>query len=603
MKTRKVQAVSKSPPKNGTTASGKQKFIFQQLKTCTKETTMKNKIAVLAMLLTMLTAFISVTAFAGGTHYGTVITNTATMNYKDLADSAFTPLTATVSVIVEKVAGLALAVTPQSQTVSDSMYVTYAFHITNTGNNKDTISLTTTTNSQGWPILYYHDADSNGVLSASEISAGALTSFTAGEDTTTYLIMRFLVPKGTPSQTVDFDSVTATTSPDWPTDTRDTTGGAFTTTVIRSIFTLDKTTGNSAPPPDQSFTYTISYADTGKGVGLSVAIKDTLDSYLTYVSSSPTASVSGQFVTWNIGRVGAGGSGSVALTVKVNHGIPKGTVISNHAYIAFTDSISNQPRDTTSPPVNITVNKSAAWAVYVRAAANSFTVNNDRDSTNASQPIKYEIRLTNTGNATDTVTLARTSSLPLSWKLYWDADSSVSVNGSDSLVVPGDTIKSIPQNGSVYFFALDTVGHSVADRSLDTTTYTFTSVSSSTSGSGYHITRVKAPVMALQKWVTKQNGRSRPGDTLVYTIKYVNTGSGDANNIVITDASPTNTTYLANSVATSSDSTTWTPKTDASDADNVTVSSGSVTVDVGTVSGEIVSSSYYGYIRFKVKIQ
>lgn len=564
---------------------------------------MKNKIAVLAVLLTMLTAFISVTAFAGGTHYGTVITNTATMNYKDLAGSAFTPITATVSVTVEKVAGLDLAVTPQSQTVSDSMYVTYAFHITNTGNNTDTISLTTTTNSQGWPVSYYLDADSNGVLSASELSAGAITSFAAGEDTVTYLIMRFLVPKGTPSETVDFDSVTAKTSPNWPADTRDTTGGSFTTTVIRSIFTLDKTTNNSAPPPDQNFTYTISYADTGKGVGLSVAIKDTLDSYLTYVSSSPSATVSGQVVSWNIGRVGAGGSGSVAVTVKVNHGTPKGTVINNHAYIAFTDSISNQPRDTTSPPVDITVNQSASWDVSVRAVANSFVTNNDKDSTDVSQPIKFEVRLTNTGNATDTVTLARTSSLPLSWKLYWDADSSVSVNGSDSLVVPGDTIKSIPQNGSVYFFALDTVGHSVADRSLDTTTYTFTSVHSSASGSGYHVTRVKAPVMALSKWVTKQNGRSRPGDTLIYTIKYANNGSGNANNIVITDASPTNTTYITNSVETSPDSVTWTSKTDASDADNVTVSSGSVTVDVGTVSGQIVNSNYSGYIRFKVRIQ
>ncbi|MDE3058799.1 MAG: DUF11 domain-containing protein [Bacteroidota bacterium] len=570
---------------------------------------MKPKIAVLAALLIMLTAFISVTAFAGGTPYGTVITNTATMNYKDSSGTSFSPITATVSVTVEKVPGLSLAVTPQSQTVSDSMYVTYAFHITNTGNAKDTISLTTSTNTQGWAVSYYKDADSNGVLSQSEISAGAITTlYGVGEDTTVYVIMRFLAPKGTHSQTVDIDTVTAQTSTNWPGSVGTATAkGAFTTTVSRSIFTLTKTTGNSTPPPDQNFTYTINYADTGKGTGKSVSISDTLNNNLTYVSSTNSGSASGQVVTWSIGTVSGGGSGSVQVTVKVKAGISSGTVIANHAYVAFTDSISNQPRDTTSVPVNVTVSSSGAWTVSVRGVypnATSFSTNHAQDSTDVSQAIKYEIRLTNTGNATDTVTLSRTSS-NLPWKLYWDPDSSASINGSnDTLVASGAVIKGIKQDSSVYFFADTTVAHGVADRSLDTTTYTFTSVSSSASGSGYHVTRVKAPVMALQKWVTKVNsGRSRPGDTLMYTIKYVNSGSGNASNIVITDASPTNTSYVTSSVAMSSDSTTWTPKTDASDGDEVTVSSGSITVNVGTVSGAVVSSSYYGYIRFKVKIQ
>ncbi len=580
-----------------------------------KGTTMKPKIAVLAVLLAMLTAFISVSAFAGGTPYGTVITNTATMNYKDVGGNPFSPLTATVSVTVEKVPGLALAVTPQSQTVSDSMYVTYAFHVTNTGNANDTISLTTSTNTQGWTVSYYKDADSNGVLSPSEISAGAITHlYGVGEDTSAYVIMRFLVPKGTPSETVDVDSVTAETSPNWPVNVGTATaGGKFTTTVIRSIFTLGKTTANSTPPPDQNFTYTITYSDTGKGVGLSVSISDTLDNNLTYVvgttSPAPT-SVNGQILTWNIGRVGAGQGSSITVGAKVNHGVTKGTVINNHAYIAFTDSISNQPRDTTSPPVPITVNLYAALAVNILSTGYSDSINVGTPTLIGDGHSYFRLSLKNIGNNVDTASFTKSSvtssGLLGGWLLYSDKNGNFTYDpATDTLWTSGPYSPPLAANGgdSLVLFAVDTIPHATPDRATDTTTFTFSTKSSGATATGKIAALIKAPVMTLNKWVTKQSGRSRPGDTLIYTIKYVNTGSGDANNIVITDASPTNTTYIDSSVATSSDSSTWTPKTDISDGDNVTVSGGSVTVDVGTVNGEVVNSSYYGYIRFKVRIQ
>ena len=87
-----------------------------------------------------------------------------------------------------------------------------------------------------------------------------------------------------------------------------------------------------------------------------------------------------------------------------------------------------------------------------------------------------------------------------------------------------------------------------------------------------------------------------PGDTVIYTISYSNTGDGSATNTVVSASTPLHTTYVANSVTVNS-----VAKTDASDGDGVTVSSGSITVNLATIVGTIGPGGN-GTITYKVII-
>ena len=87
-----------------------------------------------------------------------------------------------------------------------------------------------------------------------------------------------------------------------------------------------------------------------------------------------------------------------------------------------------------------------------------------------------------------------------------------------------------------------------------------------------------------------------PGDIVTYTIAYSNTGDGSATNTVVSASTPIHTSYVANSVTVNS-----VPKTDAADADGVTVSSGNITVNLGTIVGTIAPGGN-GTITYQVTI-
>lgn len=105
-----------------------------------------------------------------------------------------------------------------------------------------------------------------------------------------------------------------------------------------------------------TITYYISYENTNAYDVTGVTIVDTLPAEVDYVSSTGGGSHSSGTVTWNIGTVVAGASGSVTLTVTVNSGATPGGQIDNAATInanepntgpttkhEFTDVCTNQP--------------------------------------------------------------------------------------------------------------------------------------------------------------------------------------------------------------------------------------------------------------------
>lgn len=584
---------------------------------------MKTKISVFAAVFCALVLLGTSSAFAAGTPAGTSIKNVAKMTYKDLAGASFDTLYSdTASVTVEKVTGVTLTPVGSLQYSSDSMWVYFAHTVTNTGNATDDFSLTGT-DSASWVSNIVFDANGNGAWNTGETATITGISSLAA-DSTYKIITRLFVPDGAASNLRDTvrTRVTSTYTDPGPNPYVTATATVLDTIMTRvTNISLSKTNNNNTPAPGDTIEYTIDYTNNGTGTGEGSALYDTLDANVTYVPSSATVingggtvaySASPNRIVWsNIGNGGdiyASATGQLKFKVTVNAGVSANTVISNRAYLVYSDSISGRTKRPPGGPSTSTVTGEGDWGVMVSAMSNSFVANNDDDSVNVSQVIEFKIKLTNLGNRGDSATFSRTSSLPLTWELFRDTDEDgVYDLGTDTPFTVGTDTVIVAMGDSVFFIARDSIAQNQTDRARDSAYYLVSSLTLGATENGYHITRVKAPVMTLTKSVTTLTGRTRPGDTLIYTITYTNTGSGSATQIVITDISPSNTTYLTNSVQinNSANSNTFTAKTDADNTgdDEVIVTGETITVSLGTVGPRLLGAvTHTGQIRFKATI-
>jgi uncharacterized repeat protein (TIGR01451 family) len=581
--------------------SNKQITLNHSLINHIKDNTMKRVLLLTLGVLGVLLLGITTEALSRGTPAGTVIKNTAVLNYKDLAGNSFAPDSASVSITVAQLPGVDLEPPTAAQTVGDSIYVYYPFTVNNTGNGTDTYDLKdTSTILVGWNPQIYVDANRNGVLDSAELAAGPVTVSSAlAEDSTEWFIERLFVPFNTLSGTVDTVHPWAGSQYSQVSGT-DTTfsRGTYVTTIWTAAIKLVKTATSAHPipqPTPTTETYNIAYSDTGLGTADSLVITDIVSSNLTVVGGSigggNSHTFSGDTITWTITRVGAGGTGNVSFQATVNKGVPSGTVINNLATATFTDS-TNQHREHGNPSnVNVTVADFAQLKV---------TLSPTPDTVDVGLVAKDVITLTNDGNYTDSESFAFRSSLPLGWTFWTDSNHTHALNFAD--VDAGG----LPESTSVTFYALDTIPTHTPDKSIDTLSIGFTSIPhNSISADTTGITLIRAPILTLVKSDSVQVGTGGgtlqntpiPGSTIVYTIIYADTGTGAASGLVVTDSIPHGMHGTAAWVTYVPGSVTWngTPVADGA-AGNPSATS-PVTINVGALA-----SKANGIIRFKVII-
>lgn len=89
-----------------------------------------------------------------------------------------------------------------------------------------------------------------------------------------------------------------------------------------ATLTLTKSVNKAAANEGDTLTYTLSYTNTGEGNATNVRLSDPIPANATYVVNSASANgsydASANKLTWNIGNVAAGASGSVTFQVTVN---------------------------------------------------------------------------------------------------------------------------------------------------------------------------------------------------------------------------------------------------------------------------------------------
>ncbi|HKQ62682.1 MAG TPA: hypothetical protein VJS92_15435 [Candidatus Polarisedimenticolaceae bacterium] len=222
-------------------------------------------------------------AFALGTPAGTVITNTATVNYQDVNGNPLTA-SASVSTTVSQVASVDISPATQAASADPGDQVCYAHTVTNNGNGTDVIDVTSAS-SQGWTVTFYQDNAPVGTFDpgdtplvdnggAPAVDTGSLTA--NGQRT---ILVCVQVPAGTADGTVDNTTATVTSS----FDNGQTDSATDTTTINAPNLSVSKTVappGNQ--PPGTVLTYTITISNNGSATASSVQLTDPIPASTTY---------------------------------------------------------------------------------------------------------------------------------------------------------------------------------------------------------------------------------------------------------------------------------------------------------------------------------
>ncbi len=115
------------------------------------------------------------------------------------------------------------------------------------------------------------------------------------------------------------------------------------------VLEIQKTSSVSEARPGQTVGFEISYSNQGNDVATDVVIEDLLPADTSFVSA-PGATFDGVTVSWELGELAPGASGTVLLNLQILPATEAGTVVTNLASIAAANS---QPA--TSNPANVRV--------------------------------------------------------------------------------------------------------------------------------------------------------------------------------------------------------------------------------------------------------
>jgi uncharacterized repeat protein (TIGR01451 family) len=518
-------------------------------------------------------------AYAAGTPAGTVISAYATGAYKDANGNDLPNVTSnTVTTTVSQVAGVDVSPASSSSSVASGGSVAFPFTVTNTGNGSDVFDLSKVEVETGGgdnTVGIYYDANGNGVVDGGESTVTQSSSIAAdGEYDVVVLVTNV---SGADGSYVSVDFIATSQYDSGVADT-----SQLVATVSASELVVTMTVDNASPQPGDIVTYTITGQNNGSAAAENVIFAAPIPTNTTYVPGSMKLTTTAQTdaddtdssdynittsgaVTLRYGDIAASGSGYVTFQVQIDAGVPVGTTITPSATADFTGN--GTPISAGTGGAEITV--AQLYAVTVGADA----------STNADpgDAVVYVVTVTNSGNGSDSFDLTTSDDSSWTWTIYKDVNTNgVYDSGTDTEIT---NTGSLAQSGVLNVLVRATVPAGTPDEAVNALTLTATSVGDGNeSDDGVYTVTVTAPVLSLLKTVSPV-GNQPPGTELTYTVVISNSGSGEATTVVITDAVPTNTTYVEGSMTVGGAS-----KTDASDADGATLSGNSAVFEISSLS-------------------
>ena len=118
--------------------------------------------------------------------------------------------------------------------------------------------------------------------------------------------------------------------------------------------TLTKSVDKATATPGETLVYTLSYSNTGDADATLTEITDVVPAFTTFAVASGGGTEAAGIVTWSLGTIAAGASGSVTLTVTLDSVFPVGTTtVTNSAVVVSPDNPPVPP--TPDVPTDVTV--------------------------------------------------------------------------------------------------------------------------------------------------------------------------------------------------------------------------------------------------------
>ncbi|MFQ6101256.1 MAG: hypothetical protein ACE5OS_08480 [Anaerolineae bacterium] len=309
------------------------------------------------------------------------------------------------------------------------------------------------------------------------------------------------------------------------------------TTEVSSAPVLTYTLTDQSDPVEAgaSLTYTLRYTNTGNADATQVVVTATLDSYVSFSSSTPAPTGGGGDVRyWELGTIAGkdndGNVGSREIVIHANVTLP----LTNGTTLSFTMQLRDAEGDSLEDTITTTVKS---------APVLSFDKSDGVSTVYADDLLTYTLTYTNSGNENG-YDITITDTLPVSYTQYVGCE--ISDGTCQHVPADGEVIFHIPiitaptSSQAQLVVQIDDPLPAGADFVTNTARMTAPCLPAPIDAQDVdHIGTLPDLIITA---VHEPNLFS-PGKLMTYTLTYSNTGQMDAEDIVITTVLPTGTVY------------------------------------------------------------
>ena len=287
------------------------------------------------------------------------------------------------------------------------------------------------------------------------------------------------------------------------------------------VLTLDLIPSVTQTSPGSTIVYTLNFGNSGSDLAAATRLNFTAPAGTKISTANGGGVTNGASVTWAVGDLAAGATGSVSVTVSVDSPLANGTRLGASSSVKEAGGHSDVATAVTivvSAPA-LTITKSPSAAVVSAGGTLVYTINYANNGTDQATGVVVGDTLPSNVTFVSASGGIKPSGGVLNWQV---GNLAVGASGTETVTVIVDS----PLSNGTQLYNLAGI---LSDQTAIQSDSALVTVSS-------------APALSISKTASKSV--AKPGDTIVYTINYSNTGTDAATDVTIEDHLPVDTSWV-----------------------------------------------------------